>query len=255
MAGKRFAILHPRSAILALVLLLRACEYAPATPFVQTFYNSDGTPQTNAITMVAYPAQNTWIVVGTNLYYGGSNLTLQPTTNGYVSNAVSPGGYRLTFANTTLPLYVNILNTTNVLPLSTYVTNAPVIAGSYLSAYGVLTNMLGYAPATNTALGVKAALGYTPPTNSLASLTNAFGFLPLSSSATISAALLPQLGSVGVTNLNGTMLTNLGTGTIICWTNLAIGVAPTLGAPDGSLLITTNGVVFTRTNAAWVNLK
>ena len=40
-------------------------------------------------------------------------------------------------------------------------------------------------------------------------------------------------------------------------TGLPPGVptAPTLGAPDGSLLITTNGVVFTRTNAAWVNLK
>ena len=123
------------------------------------------------------------------------------------------------------------------------------------NSYVSLTNALGLDPASNNAAGIKFALGYTPATNSLVGITNAIGFMPLASNVVLTASVLPQIGYIGVTNLNATMLTNWATGTIICWTNLAIGTAPTLGAPDGSLLVATNGNTYVRSNATWVNLK
>jgi hypothetical protein len=160
--------------LLAVWLLLSAFCFPfsghALTSFYQYFYNADGTPQTNVITGQAYPAANTWTVVGTNMFYGLQTITLTPTTNGYVSNAVSPNGYRFQIASLNTTFYANIPNTTNVLPLATYVTNVPVISGTYLNGYSLVTNWTGFAPATNS-----------PATNTIiyvsgvSSITNASG--------------------------------------------------------------------------------
>ena len=56
-----------RVLIFALGLLLSASLLAQ-TPFSYRFFNADGTPQTNVITMQAWPPElNTWTIYGTNI--------------------------------------------------------------------------------------------------------------------------------------------------------------------------------------------
>lgn len=238
---------------------------------------------------------NGWTVYGTNLVWGSQTITLTNAGGYGTNLGAFPNVYRVWFSNLNSGFYVRLPDTNLQVSLGACVVAVPQVAGpvtlfsqitnalgfyplasnttSLLAALGytpatnglaAITNtvtaasmvgMLGYQPASNSAAGIKFALGYTPATNSLVGITNALGYLPQPTNVVLTASVIPPLGTIGVTNLNSTLLTNLGTGTVICWTNLAAGVAPTLGAPDGSLLIATNGNLYTRSNATWVNLK
>ncbi|HEV2694228.1 MAG TPA: hypothetical protein VG347_15145 [Verrucomicrobiae bacterium] len=212
--------------IVFLLLLLKLEAATPLTPFFQNFYNADGSAQTNVITMTAYPAVNSWTVVGTNVVFGAANIIMTPDTNGYVTNAVSPNQYRLQFAGLNYSLYVNIPNTTNVMPLGMYVINAPVIAGAPLSGYALITNLLGYAPPLPTPAGITGALGYVPPTNSYSALTNVLGFIPATNGGPLVYAQLPWIPP-----------TNTYSGL-----TSALGFAPATNPP---ILLTTNLAVLT----------
>ena len=124
-----------------------------------------------------------------------------------IGNSLLPLTYTVTYANSpsSQPGYfVSITDTTNYLPLITYVTAVPVVSASFGTQFGLVTNWLGYWPATNTPAGIQAAvgfviatnggfvslgqitagLGYTPPTNSIAGLNFVYGLPPAAVPAT-----------------------------------------------------------------------
>ncbi len=312
--------MNPSLLILIFIFLLIRPALA-LTPFSYQFYNSDGTAQTNAITMEAWPrSTNGWTVYGTNIIWGSQSITLAPGTNGYGTNAGAfPNTYRLWLSNLNSGFYISLPdNSTQQVSLGSCVVSAPQTAGP-IGLFGMVTNWLGYMPATNNAAGIKWALGYTPATNSyvgltnaagfvfatngiaaitntlgynpqnatfaaltntlgfkpatngiaaitntlgynpqnatFAALTNTMGYMPLATNVVLAESVLPQLGYIGVSNLNGSIATNRGTMTLTITTNLAIGTAPTMAAPDGSWLVASNGNFYVRSNATWVNLK
>lgn len=159
---------------IVILALMVATGSLPATPWFQTFYNPDGSPQTNALTFTAYPPVNTWVVVGTNMYYGAQTTTFTPNSSGYVSNQIAPNVYSVLFSNLNSGFLVNILNTTNVLPLSTYVTNVPTVSGVAFNGYGMVTNWLQFAPATNRPATntIVYISGFTGITNAAGVVTN-----------------------------------------------------------------------------------
>lgn len=178
-------------------LLLAACSARATTAFTYQFYNADGTAQTNAITMTAWPpSTNTWTVYGTNIIYGGLNITLTPNSSGFGTNHAYPGAYRLYVSNLNSGFYVTLPDTTNTVSLGTYLTSAPQTAGP-IGFFGMVTNWLGYSPATNTSAGLIATLGYTPLTNTYAAMTNAAGFRFATNT---SAGLIAGLGYTPATN-------------------------------------------------------
>jgi len=277
--------------IVAILLLVLACQCAPAaTPFSYQFYNADGSPQTNALTMTAWPpSTNAWTIYGTNIIWGSQTITLTPNTNGYGTNFAYPNSYRVLVSNLNSGFFILLPDTSNQIALGTCLVSAPQVAGP-LGFYGLITNWLGFTPATNGLAALTNTLtdtaltgihGYRPATNTLAAITNMLtdavlvgihGYRPatnglaaltnnltagglLSVLGTIPQASLPQIGYIGVTNLNGAMVTNRATGQIICWTNLPAGITPTIDLPDGSLVIATNGNLYLRSNSTAINLK
>jgi uncharacterized membrane protein YidH (DUF202 family) len=199
---------------LILVLILIAMAGAVrATPFIQVFQNPDGTAQTNSFTLSAYPAANVWTVVGTNLVYGNYAITFTPNSSGYISNAIAPNTYQLLFSNLNSGFYLTIPNTTNVVSLSACVTSVPT-TGNILTGYGLVTNWLSFAPATNSSSGIIAALGYMPPTNNYSSLTNALTFAPATNNPAtniivyVSGLTVTTNGSGAITNIVLTYGTN-----------------------------------------------
>lgn len=186
-----------------------------ATPFYGKIPNSDGSFQTNVVLMQAYPPANTWTVYGTNIVYGGRIITNLPNASGYFSNWCYPNTYRVTVPALSSSFFVNILDTTNFLSLAVYITNAPVVSGTYLDGYGLVTNWLGYAPVRPTPAGVTGALGYTPPTNTYSAFTNIAGVfatnngpitysqLPFTPPTNSYSALTNALGFVPGTNTIG----------------------------------------------------
>ncbi len=183
------AILHPLFAILALA--------AYATPFSFQFFNSDGSAQTNAITMQAWPpSTNAFTVYGTNIVFGTYGLTLTPNSSGYGTNFAYPNSYRCYVSNLGSFFYVLLPDSTQQLALGSCLVSAPQVAGP-LTWYGIFTNSLGFAPLASNALAVKGALTYTPATNSFAGLTNALGFNPQNATY---AALTNTLAFVPATN-------------------------------------------------------
>jgi hypothetical protein len=161
--------------LLILVVILVALAVR-ATPFYQYFYNPDGTPQTNSFSMTAYGSENAWVVVGTNIYYGAQTVTFTPATNGYVSNAIAPNTYTVLFSNLNSGFYVTIPNTTNVTTLASYATSTPTISGTAFDSYGMVTNWLRYAPATNrpatnTIVYVSAVSGITNASGAVTNLS------------------------------------------------------------------------------------
>lgn len=192
--------MKPRASILILLLILLLISLRPAlcaTPFSYQFYNSDGTAQTNPITMTAWPpATNTWTVYGTNIVYGAQNITLTPNASGYGTNYAYPNTYRLFVSNLNSGFFIALPDTTNQISLGSCLIAAPQTAGP-LGLYGMITNWLGYAPATNSNLGIRGALGYVPLTNTLAGITNVLGYIPLTNTY---AAITNTAGFVPATN-------------------------------------------------------
>lgn len=118
------------------------------TPIAYQGYNSDGSAQTNPLVFQAFPPVNSVVVVGTNVYSGGYNPTFTPNSSGFFSNSITPNAYRVTIPAQSLVFFVNIPATSSYQSLSLYITNQPVIPGN-ISSYAIITNQLGFAPATN----------------------------------------------------------------------------------------------------------
>lgn len=258
--------------------LFVACSAVATTPFSFQFYNSDGTAQTNPVTMTAWPpSTNTWTVYGTNIIYGGNIITLTPNTSGYGTNHAYPGAYLLFNSNLNSGFYATLPDTTNVVALGMYLTSAPQTAGP-VGFYGMITNLLGFAPASNNLAGIRGALGYTPPTNTYAGLTNALGLVPASNYlAGITAALgytPPTNTYAGLTNAAGLVFaTNTSAGiiaalaytpasnTYAAFTNIVgfvfatnqplktnVVIAATVAGGQTNTLYITNGIVTRVTN-------
>lgn len=219
---------------------------AAQTPFSYQFYNADGTAQTNPITMIGWPpATNTWTVYGSNIIYGGRALTLTPDTNGFGTNLAFPNVYRCYISNLGSYFFVDLPDSTNSVPLGLHLVDAPQTAGP-IGFYGMITNLLGFAPATNDLAGIAAALGYTPLTNTYAAMTNAAGFaLATNNLAGITAAL----GYTPLTNTYAAMTNAAGFAfatnpPLTVTTNLKVLVP---GSTTNTLYI-TNGIVTKNSN-------
>lgn len=254
--------------LLLLVLLLVLVLDARATPFFFQGHNSDGTAQTNEITMVAWPINTqTWTAVGTNVIYGGQTIVITPNASGYASNWAYPNTYLCMVSNLDAGFYVKIPNTTNFLSLATYITNSPTLSGTYLNGYGLVTNWLTFEPATNSNAGITAALGYTPATNSNDGIQSALGYEPATNSnAGIDAALgfsaatnsnagiQSALGYEPATNNNAGIDAALG---FSAATNSNVGIQAALGYEpatnhwaESSGYVTNNGMIWCATNLA-----
>lgn len=219
---------------LAFVLLV--CFYSSAfglTTFTYQFYNSDGSPLTNPVTLA--PVSGNQITVYSSNLVVARTITLTPNGLGAGTGTAEPNSYRLTVTNGTLvpfTAYANIPDTTNVFPLGAYLSNAPAIY-TPSSMYNFLTNQLNgaaglvqalqFQPMTNSAAGVTNVLGYALIPPSYTALTNALGFAPMTNSAggvtnTLGFALIPPtypaltnvLGFAPMTNSPGGVTNALG---------------------------------------------
>lgn len=220
--------------VLALVLAVRA------TPFFIQGYQSDGTAQTNAIQVSAWPPSDSpFVTYSTNIIYGGNTLQIVPAASGYASNWVFPGVYRFFIPALSVAWIAVIPDTTNFLSVANYTTNLPNYTGLGLNSYGVVTNSLGFAPATNTTAGIEAALGYVPATNSNAGVVFALGFTPATNSyngitnalhmapaTNNNSGIVFALGFTPATNSYGGITNSLGFGPV---TNNYSGVTNALG--------------------------
>lgn len=179
----------------ALALLLSAICLLPfgsraITPFFIKGFNSVGTAlASNQVGITTYPpSDKPWTVYGTNLIYGGNILTITLDGTGYSSNALFAGNYLFYFTNLNAAFIASIPDTTNFQSLSLYITNAPVYPGFALNSYGLTTNLLGFAPATNNTSGIVFALGYTP--------ANVASLGTIASRASNDFALATSLGTI-----------------------------------------------------------
>lgn len=170
---------------------------AIATPFYFQGYARFGVAQTNIVTMQVWPPQNYWTAYGTNLVYGGDIITNVPNAGGFFSNAVYPNTYRVYVPALNSAFFVVIPDTTNYLSLTTYATNVAPTQNP-LSTFGIITNLLGYAPVQPTTAAVISALGYTPVSNTYAALTNVAGFVIATNTPGLNTNL--QFTALGVTN-------------------------------------------------------
>jgi hypothetical protein len=189
-----------------------------ATPFFFQGYLHDGSPQTNLIYMTQYPATTApFTVYGTNIIYGADAIVITPNASGYSSNWSYPGTFRFYITNLNVSFIANIPDTATFQSLALYVTNVTGFSGVGLNSYGVVTNLIGFPPATNTTSGIVAALGFTPATNTYNGITNSLGFAP------------PTNNYTGLTNALGLApATNNSTGIIF-----ALGYTPATNSYNG----------------------
>lgn len=126
-------------------------------------------------------------------------MNFTPTnTTGFLSNNLEPITYTVTYSNApNLGFFVTIADTTNYLPLTTYMTQTPVVSASYGSSFGFFTNQLGYWPATNSYAGIAAALQYSPATNTFAGIAAALQYVPATNTQ---AGIIAALQYVPATN-------------------------------------------------------
>ena len=200
------------------------------TPFSHSGRLPWGAPNTNQCVITAWPPGQPFYIYGTNIVFGSYPQTNNPDANGFFTNQLYAGTYSVVYpAFPQFGFFVQIPDTTNQLPLAYYATNTPVTSATYGSMYGVVTNwlgfkpatngaalsysllpwtpptntfpgltyVLGYTPATNSNAGIVAALGYTPATNGFAAFTNALGYVPMTNSY---AAVTNALGFNAATN-------------------------------------------------------
>lgn len=256
------------------------------------YYGRDqfGFPITNAITIDSWPPTNSITANSTNLVISVPH-TFLPDANGFVSNNIAIGNYRVVvsgfspgvpFSILSNAAPVNISSTANV-PVTTFmnfvlaqIIDAGTIAGrgsndfvvnlpaAVVTAIGFqpVTNSftgiitpLGYTPATNTYSGVTNSLGFAPPTNNYTGLTNALGFAPATNS---NPGIIFALQFTPATNnFNG--ITN-SLGYKPATNNNAGIVAALLYIPktnDGNIGLLANSVASIATNGwgMWVVLK
>jgi hypothetical protein len=239
-------------------LLLHFAFFAfncPATPFFIQSFQSDSPALTSQIGVSYWPpSDHPFTIYGTNIIYGGNIVTITPNGSGYSSNWLYPGTYRFYFTNLNAAFIANIPDTTNFNSLALYVTNISGFSGVGLNSYGVVTNLLGLAPATNSASGIEAALGYVPATNNNAGIAFGLGFAPATnnnSGITSALGYAPATNSnLGITSALGFVpATNSNAGVVFALgftppTNTYGGIATSLGfAPaTNSFIGTTNAL-------------
>ena len=213
------------------------------TPFYLQLYNSDGSAQTNLVTMTAWPAlTNVFVAYGTNIIAAPNIITLVPNGSGYSTNWAYPNQYRCTVSNLGYSFTINLPDTTNFISLASCFVSGPVYLGG-ANNYSYVTNLLGFAPATNTPQGIVSALSYTPVPSNATAIVAALTFTPVvSNNAGITAALgfNPATNSQQgywflVTNVLGQTNANLNVSTNLLVNHLGgLGTAPTVA-------INTNG--------------
>ena len=199
-----------KTKIITLGILISSFCSCLATPFFIQGYSHDGAPQTNLIYMTQYPATSApFTVYGTNIVYGANAIVISPNAGGYASNWSYPGPFKFYITNLNVSFIANIPDTTNFQSLALYVTNLQSFSAAGLSSYGMVTNLLGFPPATNNPNGIIFALGYTPAnaanTNDFAratpaGITNSLGFIPANAANTNDFA---RATPAGVTNSLG----------------------------------------------------
>ena len=179
-------------------------------PWVYYGVDQTGLPLTNALTISAWPATNQIVGLGTNIV-GNVAHTYTPDTNGYVSNNIAPGNYRLQIAGYTGGVPFGIVSNSSPQNLS-QVANLPVVtflnftlaqfrdAGTMAwegtntfarKTYLDVSNAVAFVLATNGGPLAYSQLPFTPPTNSYSALTNVLGFVPATNLASIAAGQLP----------------------------------------------------------------
>ena len=144
--------------LLALALLLCCLPCQALTPFYLRTLNGDGSANTNQVFVQAWPLQtNLFTTYGTNVIFGAPVYVYTPDNTGYFTNALEPNVYRVTLTNfgsgSTYAFTVNLPDSGALTPLASCVTNLPIYPGAQ-SMYAVLTNWLGFAPATNSSAGI-----------------------------------------------------------------------------------------------------
>lgn len=160
--------------ILALVIKAHAL-----TPFFVQLFQSDGAINQSQIGVSVWPPTDSpFVTYGTNLVYNGNIETIVLNGSGYGTNSLFPGTYRFYITNLNAAFVAVIPDTLVTNSIALYVTNLPGFSGVGLNSYGVITNQLGFAPATNSFKGMTNALGYMPATNSNSGIVFALGFTP-----------------------------------------------------------------------------
>jgi hypothetical protein len=216
----------PQSLKLALAVLFGLWTVASglATPFFIQGFQSDSPALASPIGVSYWPPNDhPFTVYGTNIIYGGNVVTITPNASGYASNWLYPGTYRFNFTNLNAAFVAVIPDTTNFNSLALYVTNVSGFSGVGLNSYGVVTNLLGLPPATNSTSGIEAALGYVPATNNNAGIAFALGYAPATNS---SSGITSALGFPPATNSNSGIVFALG---FTPATNTYDGITTSLG--------------------------
>lgn len=160
---------------MGLIVILAWCcifggRHASATPFYLQLLNATNGPMTGQVTIQGWPQSSWWSMYGTNAIYTGFIITNTPNGSGFFSNWLYPGTYRVQIPTLNTIFYVNIPDTTNYENLMMYGVAVPATETA-LNSYGLVTNLLGFGPATNSFPMLVAAMGYTPMPAS-AALTN-----------------------------------------------------------------------------------
>lgn len=220
--------------LLALVFGFWTLDFGLSTPFYIQGFKSDSPALTNQIGVSYWPpSDHPFTVYGTNIIYGGNIVTIIPDSNGYASNWLYPGAYRFYFTNLNAAFVAVIPDTTNFNSLALYVTNVASFSAAGLTSYGVVTNLIGFPPATNSTTGIEAALGYVPATNNNAGIVFSLGFPPATNS---NSGIATALGYAPATNseagiisaLNFAPATNSNPGVVA-----ALGFTPATNTYDG----------------------
>lgn len=220
--------------ILGSIFYLLSSIFCFSTPFYIQGFKSDSPALTNQIGVSYWPpSDHPFTLYGTNIIYGGNIVTITPNASGYASNWLYPGTYRFYFTNLNAAFVAAIPDTTNFYSLALYVTNIASFSGAGLGSYGVVTNLIGFPPSTNSTAGIESALGYVPATNSNAGIVFGLGFAPATNSNPgINAALgyAPATNSnAGITSaLNFAPATNSNPGIVA-----ALGFTPATNTYDG----------------------
>jgi len=205
------------------------------------------------------PLTNTFAAVTNVMHYTPLTNTFNAITNilAYVPATNSWAGIIAAFGN------VPATNTYSMLVASLGYT-------PLTNTFAALTNAISYVPATNSYPGAIAALGYQPATNSWMSITNLLigngGVTALQgyqSATNSSFGIFAAMGFVAanITNTPGmftgrdfAIITNglPGVNTpLLIYTNMATAVVPNFVAPNGSILVSSNGLDYIRTNGVW----
>ncbi len=142
-----------------------------------------------------------------------------------------------------------IPDTTNFQTLALYLTNVPVSSGVGLNSYQLITTLLGFSPATNTAAKLLATLNFQPATNTATGILTPLSFQPATNSAT---GILTPLNFQPATNSAVGILTPLNFQPA---TNSAVGILTPLNfqPATNSLVGITTPLGFTPANAANTN--